>query len=192
MTFRQELDWTVWLLRRARISCLEFYNCSVVNLVTVGYLFVTPGFKGFNGALLLCAPIWQWRLSGSLRCKHSCTYSNDTSNLQKSNLQKSSLCFKQSRRYTAVLHFLHLKLNWKFLQNWAISDKLSQTTSTVYIHSKPANKYLVYSKFQLQNFFEMQWFCLCYHSRISKYICFIRMQPEGSNTCVANFNNNLD
>lgn len=42
LTFRQELDWTVWLLRRARISCLEFYNCSVVNLVTVGYLFVTP------------------------------------------------------------------------------------------------------------------------------------------------------
>lgn len=100
LTFRQELDWTVWLLRRARIRCLEFYNCSVVNLVTVGYILVTPcrgGFRGFNGALLLCAPIWQWRLSGSLRCKHSCTYSNDTSNLQ-----KSSLCFKQSRRYTAV------------------------------------------------------------------------------------------
>lgn len=77
LTFRQELDWTVWLLRRARISCLEFYNCSVVNLVTVGYILVTPcrgGFRGFNGALLLCAPIWQWRLSGSLRCKHSCTY----------------------------------------------------------------------------------------------------------------------
>lgn len=35
---------------------------------------LSGGFKGFNGALLLCAPIWQWRLSGSLRCKHSCTY----------------------------------------------------------------------------------------------------------------------
>lgn len=144
---------------------------------------LSGGFKGFNGALLLCAPIWQWQLSGSLRCKHSCTY------------RMTLLIYK---KVVSVLNrvddtvFLHLKLNWKFLQNWAISDKLSQTTSTVYIHSKPANKYLVYSKFQLQNFFEMQWFCLCYHSRTSKYICFIRMQPEGSNTCVANFNNNLD
>lgn len=51
LTFRQELDWTVWLLRRARISCLEFYNCSVVNLVTVGYLLVTTCRVGLKGLM---------------------------------------------------------------------------------------------------------------------------------------------